>query len=156
MVAGEDAEAAGGDGQRLVEAELGGEIRGGILVQLRRVRVAPGLRVVEVAVELAQHRAGIGLGVYVFAGEPGPQLSHHRIGNRGTQVGNQQSLLHLLPGILVEIAAADEPQQAAAQRILRPGEPAAQSLQSPFGRCDGLDLRRGCRLSRGWRRCLDF
>ena len=32
MVAGKNAEAAGRDGQRFVKAELGGEIRGGILL----------------------------------------------------------------------------------------------------------------------------
>ena len=42
MVAGQDAQAARGNRQRLVKAELGGEIRDGILEQLRRVLVAPG------------------------------------------------------------------------------------------------------------------
>ena len=42
VVAGENAQAAGGNGQRFVEAELGGEIRDGILEQRRRVQMAPG------------------------------------------------------------------------------------------------------------------
>ena len=42
VVAGEDAEAAGGDRQRFMKTKLGGKIRDGILEQLRRVHVSPG------------------------------------------------------------------------------------------------------------------
>ena len=57
VVAGEDAQAAGGDRQRFVEAELGGEIGDGIFVQLRRVLVAPGVLIGQIGVEILQHGA---------------------------------------------------------------------------------------------------
>ena len=57
MVAGQNAKAAGGNRQRFMKAELRRKIRHRILVQFRRVRVAPGLLVVQVIVEIAQHGA---------------------------------------------------------------------------------------------------
>ena len=57
VVAGQNAQAAGGNGQRFVEAELRGKIRHRIFVQSRRVLMAPRLRVVQIIVEIAQHVA---------------------------------------------------------------------------------------------------
>ena len=57
VVAGKNAQAAGGDGQRFMEAELGGEIGGGIFFQRGRVFVRPGGLVVHVRVERLQHGA---------------------------------------------------------------------------------------------------
>ncbi|CFE62092.1 Uncharacterised protein [Mycobacterium tuberculosis] len=45
-----------------------------------------------------------------------------------------------MPGVLVQVAAADQSQQAAPEGILRSGEPSAQSFQSTFGRRDGVSL----------------
>ncbi len=56
-----------------------------------------------------QHLAGIGLGVDVSAGELAAQLRHHRAGHGRAQVGNQQGVLDLLPGILIQVSAADDP-----------------------------------------------
>ena len=99
-----------------------------------------------------QHRASVGLGMHVVAGEPAAQLCDNRIGDGRAEVGDQQRVFHLLPGILVEIATADESQQTAAQRILRFGEPAAESLQPTLGRRDVLS--RGRRFCRGRGRIL--
>src|SRR5213075_846974 len=57
VVAGQDAKASGGNGQRLVETELGGEIRDRVLEQLWRVFAAPGLALPEVSVEVLEHGA---------------------------------------------------------------------------------------------------
>ena len=61
VVAGQDAEAAGGNGQRFVKAELGGKIGDGILVQLRRVFVSPGVLLVQVRLEIVQTPRGRGI-----------------------------------------------------------------------------------------------
>ena len=57
VVAREDAQAAGGDGQRFMEAKLGAEIGDGIFLQCARVAAAPGVRALEVFVEVGQHPA---------------------------------------------------------------------------------------------------
>ena len=85
---------------------------------------------------LAQHRAGIGLGAHPAAGEPVAQRAHHRVGHDGAQVGDQQGVLDRLPGVLVEVAAAEQAEHAAAQRVLRFGQPPAQPLQPAFRRRD--------------------
>ena len=90
MVAGEDAEAAGGNRQRFVKAELGGKIGDGILVELGRVGVAPGLRVVEVVVKLAQHSAGAGGKAGVL--QPGAQFLVGNFAQHGDGV-----VKHILP-----------------------------------------------------------
>ena len=58
VVAGEDAEAARRNRQRLVKAELGGKIGDRIVLQLRRVLVSPGVFFVEIRLETVQHGAG--------------------------------------------------------------------------------------------------
>ena len=89
---------------------------------------------------LAQHRAGVGLGAHAAAGHPGPQRGHHRFGDDGAEVGDQQGVLDGLPGLLVEVAAAEQAEHAAAQRVLRLGQPPAQPVQPAFRRRDGVDI----------------
>ena len=57
MVAGQDAEAAGGNRQRFVQAKLRREIRDGVLEQLGRILMAPGVLVRQVGLKLAKHAA---------------------------------------------------------------------------------------------------
>ena len=91
---------------------------------------------------LAQHRAGIGFGADPAAGHLRAQRAHHRLGDDGAEVGDQQSVLDLLPGVLVEVAAAEQAEHAAAERVLRLGQPPAQAVQPAFGRRDGADVGR--------------
>ena len=109
---------------------------------------------------LAQHRAGIGFGAHPAAGEPLTQRGHDRFGDDRAQVGDQQGVLDGLPGVLVEVTAAEQAEHAAAQRVLRFGEPPAQPLQPAFGRGDGADIGRGrrygCRSIGRSRRFLDL
>ena len=81
----------------------------------------------------------------------GPQRGDHRLGDHRAQIGDQQRVLDGLPGVLVEIAAAEQAEHAAAQRVLRLGEPAAQPLQAALGRRDGADVGRSRRGARGGR-----
>ena len=56
MVARENAEAAGGDGQGFVETKLRRKIRHGIFVQMHRVFAAPSVLIVEIFLKIRQHR----------------------------------------------------------------------------------------------------
>ncbi len=75
------------------------------------------------------------------------------VGHDRAEVGDQQGVLDVLPGVLVEVAAAEQTEHAAAQRVLRLGEPAAQPVQPAFGRRDSADIGRSGRL---WRFGLDL
>ncbi len=66
VVAGQDAEAARRNRQRLVKAKFGGKIRDGILEQLRRVHLSPGVFAGEIVLEIMQYRAGALLKVGVL------------------------------------------------------------------------------------------
>jgi hypothetical protein len=66
VVAGQDAEAAGGNRQRFVKAEFGGEISDGIFVQFGGVRVTPGFLVAQIIVKVAQDRADAGGEVHIL------------------------------------------------------------------------------------------
>ena len=68
-------------------------------------------------------------------------------------VGGEQGVLDLLPGVLVEVVAGQQREQPLAERVLRAGEPGAQPDQAAGG---GLgDLDRGRRRSLDDRRLLD-
>ena len=58
---------------------------------------------------------------------------HELLGRPDPEVGGEQDLLDLVPGLLVDGLPAEQRQQAAAERVLRAGQPRAQSLQ-PTGR----------------------
>ncbi len=113
-------------------------------------------RAVQAGVELRdehlpQNRAGVGLAADVAAGQLAAQLLDHRGGHHRAQVGDQQGVLDLLPGGFVEIAAAEQAEHAAAERVLGLGQAAAQPLQAAFRRRNGVDIGRGRRFWRGRR-----
>ena len=101
---------------------------------------------------LAQHGAGIGFGAYAAAGHPLAQRGHHRIGDDRAEIGDQQGVLDGLPGVLVEVTAAEQSEHAAAQRVLRLGEPPAQPLEPALGRRYGVEVGRGRRFDSAVRR----
>ena len=74
------------------------------------------------------------------AGQPAAQLSDHRIGDGRDRGRRSAGCPRPPPRNPRRDHRRREPEQAAAQRILRSGEPAAQSLQPAFGRLDGVDL----------------
>jgi hypothetical protein len=91
--------------------------------------------------DFAQHRAGVGLGAHIAAGHPGPQRADHRLRHDRAEVGDQQGVLDVLPGVLVEVTAAEQAEHAAAQRVLRLGEAPAQAVQPAVRRSDGVERR---------------
>ncbi len=93
--------------------------------------------------DLAQHRAGVGLRAHVAAGHPRPQGRDDRFGDDGAEVGDQQGVLDVLPGVLVKVTAAEQAEHAAAERVLRLGEPPPQPLEAAFCGCDLVEHRRG-------------
>ncbi len=64
---------------------------------------------------LAQHRAGIGPGAHAAGAMLAAQLRHHRGVTVGPEIGDQKGVLDLLPGLLVEIAAAEQTEHAPAE-----------------------------------------
>ena len=80
----------------------------------------------------------------VRAAAPAPPSTRSRVRSRSTSswvgrdadVGGDQGVLDLLPGVLVEPVAGQQGEQAAAQAALRAGEPLAQPDQ-PAGRALG-------------------
>lgn len=67
---------------------------------------------------------------------------HQFLGGRDTDVGGEEGVLDLLPGVLVEVVAGQEGEQALAQGVLRTREPGAEPHQTARG---GLgDLEFGC------------
>ena len=80
----------------------------------------------------------------------------HDLGGRAdADVGAQQRVLDLLPGLLVEMLARQHGQQAAAEDVLRPGQARAQPLQAPGRRLRRLDLRNNFHRRSEHLRCLD-
>ena len=61
---------------------------------------------------------------------------------RDPDVGGEQRLLDLLPGLVVELVPGQHGQQAAAERVLRPGQPGPQPLHPAGGRLGDLQRRR--------------
>lgn len=103
---------------------------------------------------IAQHGVRIGGGPRAAGDQLRAQLLHHRGGHGGAEVGTQQGVFDVLPGVLVEVAAAEQPQHALAQRVLRSGQPPAQPVQPALGGGDGVQRGLGgCNcLGRGDRR----
>ena len=100
--------------------------------------------------DLAQHGAGVGLGAH--AGRwpcVGAQRGDHRLGDDRTEVGDQQGVLDVLPGVLVEVTAAEQAEHAAAERVLRLGQPSAQPLEPAVRRGDGSIAGRRVRATVG-------
>ena len=98
---------------------------------------------------LAQHRARVGR-LPALDPEPLTQPLHEGLGGGDADVGGEQGVLDLLPGVLVEAVAAQQGQQALAQAALRAREALAQPHQSRRGAL-GL-LQRGRRLDGRLRR----
>ncbi|CAM5711132.1 hypothetical protein MAUB1S_04213 [Mycolicibacterium aubagnense] len=111
---------------------------------------------------LAQHRAGIGLGAHVGLGHPAAQRGDDRFSGDRPQVGDQQGVFDGLPGVLIQVAAAQQTQHAATQRGLRLGQATPQPLQPAGSRRDlvarddlgfsfglGFGFGFGCRLGLG-------
>ncbi len=73
--------------------------------------------------------------------DPGTEALDQLLGRRDADVGGQQGVLDLLPGVLVETVPAEQRQQATAERRLRPGEPLAQTDEPSGRRRRLLDLR---------------
>ena len=79
----------------------------------------------------------------------GAQLLDQLPRGRDAHVGGDQRLLDLVPGLVVEVIAGEQAEQDAAQRRLRPGQPAAQPDQPPGGRRRLLRLAGGRGGGRG-------
>ncbi len=59
----------------------------------------------------------------------------------GTEIGHQQGVLDVGPGILVQRAGAEQPQQRPAEGVLRPGQPSAQPTEPARRRIDVIHRR---------------
>ena len=83
--------------------------------------------------------------------EPGAQPVDHLLGGPDPEVGGEQDVLDRLPGVLVELLAAEQREQPAAEAALRSGQPLPQPDQPGGGRLRLLDRggRRGA--LRRWR-----
>ena len=76
--------------------------------------------------------------------QAGAQLLDQRLGRRDADVGGEEGVLDRLPGVLVELVAAEQREQALAEAALRAREPLAQPHQ-PRRRALRLLERRGGR-----------
>src|SRR5699024_8884047 len=83
----------------------------------------------------------------LLGGDVLPEPVDHLLGPRGPEVGHDERVLDLLPRVLVQVAGAEQPQQALADGVLGPREPPAESLETAGRRVDPLD--RGDRLGSG-------
>ena len=69
-----------------------------------------------------------------------PQPLDELLRRGDAQVGREEGLLDLVPGVLVDVLPAEQREQSAAQRVVRAGEPGTQPLQPPRRRLGDLDL----------------
>ena len=97
----------------------------------------------------AQQRPGAGRVGDAVRGHLGPQPFGDLRGGAGAQVGHQQGVLDVGPGVLVERAGAEQAEQRLAEHVLRPGQPAAEPVQPTRGRRDLVERRVRPRRPRG-------
>ena len=62
------------------------------------------------------------------------------LGGRDSDVCDEQGLLDLLPGFLVEVLPGQQGEQSLAEGVLRTGEPGTQPYQTALGRLGDFDL----------------
>ena len=91
--------------------------------------------------DFPQHRSGLSLVAYAAGGHGRPQVLDDGRGGRRPEVGHQQGVLDLFPGVLVQITTAEQAQHAAPEGILGLGQPAAQPFQAACRGCDGTQVR---------------
>ena len=88
---------------------------------------------------VAQQLPGLGRGPHGAAGQLRAQLLGDFDRHLGTEVGLQQRGLDVLPGVLVQLAGAEQAEQALPEPGTGAGQPAAQPLQAALRRFDLLD-----------------